>query len=253
MERRRRDRETYELAHKLYASGTTVTEVARTLGLPRGTVQNWLVRRPAYLEAGATSPVIECHLCADRAMETWERWSYAYLLGLYLGDGSIAVSRRKVFRLCVHLDSRYPGIVQECRDAMTVFHRTTNLLQRDGCTMVSAYSVHWPCYFPQHGPGRKHLRDITLEQWQQAIADEFPEALVRGLIHSDGCRVINRVRGGRYAYPRYQFSNRSAQIAAIYRRACDALGVRWTATGWSTDVSRRDSVAILDAYVGPKA
>jgi hypothetical protein len=25
-----------------------------------------------------------------------------------------------------------------------------------GCTEVASYSKHWPCLFPQHGPGRKH-------------------------------------------------------------------------------------------------
>jgi len=119
--------------------------------------------------------------------------------------------------------------------------------------MVNAYSLHWPHYFPQHGPGVKHQRDIVLAPWQQAIADEFPDALVRGLIHSDGCRVRNSIKGGRYTYPRYHFSNRSQQIHGIFRRACDELGVRWTSTGHSTDVSRRASVAILDAHVGPKA
>ena len=26
---------------------------------------------------------------------------------------------------------------------------------------------HWPCLFPQHGPGRKHERPIVLEDWQR--------------------------------------------------------------------------------------
>lgn len=43
---------------------------------------------------------------------------YVYLLGLYLGDGSISTHARGVFRLRVTLDQRYPGIIQECARAM---------------------------------------------------------------------------------------------------------------------------------------
>jgi hypothetical protein len=58
-----------------------------------------------------------------------------------------------------------------------------------GCTEVASYSKHWPCLFPQHGPGRKHERRIELVPWQQELVDLDPRPLVRGLLHSDGCRV----------------------------------------------------------------
>jgi len=60
------------------------------------------------------------------------------------------------------------------------------------------------------------MRLISLTGWQRRICNQYPELLLRGLIHSDGCRVINRVWGGakRYAYPRYEFSNRSPQDQA---------------------------------------
>ena len=32
--------------------------------------------------------------------------------------------------------------------------------------VAKSTSKHWPCLFPQHGPGRKHTRKIELEQWQ---------------------------------------------------------------------------------------
>ena len=91
--------------------------------------------------------------------------------------------------------------------------------------------------------------------WQRAITHEHPELLVRGLIHSDGCRFLNRVRHGEkvYVYPRYMFSNRSRQIHGIFTEHLDLLGIEWR---WSNDhtisVARRDSVARLDAFVGPK-
>ncbi|WP_342666174.1 hypothetical protein [Spirillospora albida] len=102
-----------------------------------------------------------------------------------------------------------------------------------GCTNVGAYSKHWPCLFPQHGPGMKHTRKIELAPWQQEIVDEFTEDFVRGLVHSDGCRGMNRVRrplknGDHwYEYPRYLFTNVSLDIQRIFTDALDRLGIPW--------------------------
>jgi hypothetical protein len=70
----------------------------------------------------------------------------------------------------------------------------------------------------------KHQRRIVLEPWQAAIAlDTHPDLFARGLIHSDGSRCVNRVRGanGRpYAYTRYFFTNRSDDIRQLFVEAC---------------------------------
>jgi hypothetical protein len=39
--------------------------------------------------------------------------------------------------------------------------------------LVNAYSKHWPCLFPQHGPGVEHKRSIELVPWQQRIVDRY--------------------------------------------------------------------------------
>ncbi|MGZ5172505.1 MAG: hypothetical protein ACXWCY_34300, partial [Burkholderiales bacterium] len=114
---------------------------------------------------------------------------------------------------------------------------------------------------PQHGPGPKHRRSIELLDWQEELTTANPRALIRGLIHSDGCRVINRFRARlpsgkvrEYAYPRYFFSNLSADIRAIFSRYCALLGIRVTQSNHrNLTVSHRHSVAILDTFVGPKA
>jgi hypothetical protein len=127
------------------------------------------------------------------------------------------------------------------------------------CTYVKSASKHWPCLFPQHGPGRKHERLIELEPWQQEIVDSYPGDFARGLFHSDGCRLINRVRrplkdGDRwYEYPRYLFVNKSADIHRLCGEALDRLGVAWRFSKPTTiSVARRDAVARLDEFVGPK-
>jgi hypothetical protein len=86
-----------------------------------------------------------------------------------------------------------------------------------------------------------------------------PEALIRGLIHSDGSRHINRITRRlpsgikHYQYPRYMFTNVSTDILGIFTETLDLLGVHWTqTTARDIAVSRRDDVAFLDRFVGPK-
>jgi len=110
----------------------------------------------------------------------------------------------------------------------------------------------WPCLFPQHGAGRKHERRIALVPWQEAIVELEPGKLLRGLIHSDGCRILNRVNGT--DYPRYFFSQVSMDIQELFRRTCGKLGVECANNrSNSISVARRHSVAKLDAIVGSKS
>jgi hypothetical protein len=124
------------------------------------------------------------------------------------------------------------------------------------CMVVSLHSVVWPRLLPQHGPGRKHLRTIRLEPWQARITEREPRALLRGLIHSDGSRydAVVRRHGRSYRYTRYSFSNRSDDIKAIFCAHLDLLGIGWTRpNAKDIAVARRADVALLDAFVGPKA
>ncbi len=136
-------------------------------------------------------------------------------------------------------------------------------LQRAGCVDVKSFTRHWTCLFPQHGPGKKHERRIALEAWQQAIVDTHPWDFVRGLIHSDGCRLTNwttRLVGGerkRYEYPRYFFTNKSDDIRQLYTDTLDKLGIEWThctrdGNPYNISVAKKASVALMDTHVGPK-
>ena len=194
-----------------------------------------------------------------------DEWSYAYLLGIYLGDGTVSVTKTGKCFLRVALDGVYPQIVEEVRDAIgiTTLGGRTQIVYTPGSRVNTVQSAwkRWPDAFPQHGPGPKHLRPIVLADWQKEIVDAHPRQFVRGLIHSDGCRTVNRFKtklpSGRvaeYEYPRYFFSNLSADIRGLFCDACDALGVRWTMSNpRNVSVSHRDSVAILEGVVGPKA
>ena len=131
--------------------------------------------------------------------------------------------------------------------------------KRTGSHDLMSSSVHWPCLFPQHGPGVKHKRPIILEAWQQEIVDEFPKEFIRGLIHSDGCRVLNsavKTRDGRTTrsyYSRYHFTNESTHIRDPYTGTLDKLGIEWRYNNRNCiSVARRESVRQMDSFVGPK-
>jgi hypothetical protein len=161
---------------------------------------------------------------------------------------------RRVWRLRITLDKKYPAIINRCRQAIEILMpgQRTGLVQRVGCVDVSLFSKHWPCLLPQHGPGMKHTRPIRLEPWQQALVDEATEEFVLGLIHSDGCRVVANDRGVRSV--RYHFSNRSEDILGLFTAALDALDIPWTRPDWHTiAVYRKAATARMDEFVGPKA
>ena len=189
---------------------------------------------------------------------------YAYLLGQYLGDGHITTSKHKrnVHSLSIFCADAWPGVRAEVEAALAAVLPASKVssVQRIGCAEIKSYSTHWTCLFPQHGPGRKHERQIVLEQWQQEIVDAHAGPFLRGLIHSDGCRVTNwatRPVAGelkRYEYPRYFFSNKSIDILALRCDALDHMGIAYRRPKWDqVSVAQREAVAALDVWVGPKA
>lgn len=178
---------------------------------------------------------------------------YAYVLGMYLGDGCISRQGR-TYNIRITCDKRYPPIIDRCRaaiDALFPHQRAGVYWRPTGCADVYLSSNHWPCLLPQHGPGRKHHRRIALEAWQQAIVDRETEEFVLGLLHSDGCRVVANDRGVRSL--RYHFSNRSEDIIGLFTAALDLLGITWTRSDDHTvSIYRKKATAMLDEFVGPK-
>jgi hypothetical protein len=241
---------------ELASYGLNHSQIARLTGVSRATVRDWL--RPGSTRA--TTPT--CAVCGHEQHDFSglpER-KYSYLLGMYLGDG-IVVRVGRCLALRVFMDSRYPNIIEEVAEATRAVMPTSLASvyphPRYYAVTIASYSKAWGCLFPQHGPGRKHERKIELAPWQEAIVDSEPEAFVRGLIHSDGCRVMNRVcvNGKDYAYPRYFFSQVSKDIQGLFCRTLEQLGVEYSFSTRGRDVSiaRRESVARHDSFVGPKA
>ncbi|WP_433798870.1 helix-turn-helix domain-containing protein [Actinomycetospora sp. CA-084318] len=249
------DRSTVDAVLALHADGVSTAEIARRLGIGHATAWRWC-------RGGQAEPVPgrsrrdRCPLCHGVGLDQAQ---YAYLLGQYLGDGHIVEGRRGVASLSVACADDWPGIRAEVERAMRAVMPTSSVssVRRVGCREVKSYSTHWTCLFPQHGPGRKHDRPIVLAPWQDRVAREHAGRLLRGLIHSDGCRITNWARprpdGKRYDYPRYWFSNHSTDILDICSRALDEIGVEHRRPRWNAiSVARKASVARLDEFVGPK-
>jgi hypothetical protein len=242
-------------ALQMRAAGIALGDICRDLGLPRNTVRYWFHGESARRYAALDAERVRCPRCDRPPRPPDDQSAYAYLLGLYLGDGYLVTTAR-VPVLRVFCANVWPGLINECERAMrSVIARSVQRVQKTGCIAVQSYSAHWPCLLPQHGPGKKHNRPIQLAEWQNPIVDDHPGELLRGLFHSDGCRVTNRIRHGEklYTYPRYNFTNESREIMAICQMSLDRLGIAWRmCRANSLSVARRDDVARLDGFVGPK-
>jgi hypothetical protein len=240
----------------LISAGVSQAETARRTGIPRRTLRGWInVGLDEAIDhwrerSMRLAPCVE-RPCSSREVPSGP--VYAYLLGMYLGDGSISAVGRDNFKLRITLDAKYPDVVAECERAMaSVLPSRVGRIDRFTWFELWSCSKHWPCVFPQHGAGLKHRRSIVLQPWQERIAlEEHPDLLLRGLVHSDGCRVLNWVNGT--AYPRYHFSNRSDDVREIFAEACRRLRIACRPHNrWSLSVARRESVARLDEFIGPK-
>jgi hypothetical protein len=241
----------------LVQEGLSDVAVAQRTGVPRSTVRDW--RRTGIVEE---ADVALCPTCGD-AMHDFaalDRPAYAYLLGLYLGDGHLSATRSGSFRLRIVVDARHPKLAERIGATIARVHPGPSvgrvLQAKDNMLVVSQYARAWPCLLPQHGPGPKHLRRIALAPWQVPIVDAHPDQLVRGLLHSDGCRVENRVTSATktYTYVRYLFSNRSDDIRTLFCDALDRLTIPWRRmNAWTISVARREGVVALDRFVEAKA
>jgi hypothetical protein len=246
----------YERAYDLWKHGLNDCEIGALLSIPRTTVRAW--RHGIRGVRQRQSPADACPRCGGRR-HVFPHPEYSYLLGMYLGDGHISRMGR-TYRLRVTFDRAWPGLFHESLRAMqAVFPENKISVCHDDpnshCLVSSLYSNQLPCLFPQHGPGLKHLRRIALADWQQGIVEAHSDKFVRGLIHSDGSRFMNRVtiKGKEYAYPRYNFTNASGDISGLFTDALDRLGIAWRQmNARNISVARREAVARLDEFVGPK-
>ncbi|MEU6572921.1 helix-turn-helix domain-containing protein [Streptomyces sp. NPDC046805] len=255
------DLSTRKRALELVEQGRSLNSVSKETGISRNAIRSWQTRITP-MPRMQRSP---CSICGPSTEPPADKASYSYLLGLYLGDGCISPGMKAGYFLRIACADAWPGLIETCAAAIEAINpgKKAYRVQAVGYTSVVGYSWHWPCLFPQHGPGKKHNRSITLELWQQEIVDDHPWEFIRGLIHSDGCRITNwttRIVASerkRYEYPRYFFTNVSDDIRRLFTDTLDALGVDWThcrrnGNPYNISVAKKASVALMDTHVGPK-
>jgi hypothetical protein len=269
-----RSHDEYRSILELWERGIPKKRISIMIGIPRATVRDCITKFGTV--SALDDAIIETldeevnrklqRICDPHEIETQR--AYAYLLGIYLGDGSIG-KNRKIYRLRVTLDAKYPNIITGCAQAISVILPENHVgyvnhywKGKVSCIDVSSFYKHWPTLLPQHGANHKHEREIKLADWQQKIVEAYPLEMFRGLYHSDGSRFSNIVNGK--DYPRYQFSNCSPDINRIFRQTCDQLGLecsiatrgRLAANGavhQNTFISKWKDVEYLDSVIGPKS
>ncbi len=207
---------------------------------------------------GQAHTTVRCPQCEDGVLD---ESAFSELFGWYLGDGHISAQRRGVYGLHVYNDLIYVNAnasIAALMGRVNVGGRP-HTRQVPGCLVTTMSWKHWPCLFPQHGPGHKHERALTMQDWQWDAVVAHPASFLRGLFHSDGCLTRNRVRrkvGGEvreYVYPRWQFCNASEEILGWCGDALDLVDVAWRRSAPRIlSVSRRDDVARLTALIGEK-
>jgi hypothetical protein len=134
-------------ARRLSAQGLPASSIARRLAIPRTTVRDWL-RRPDY-RPGPRGPRLDVALLPGA--------QYAYLLGLYLGDGHIVAAAR-TFRLTIKLDARY-------RYARYAFANRSDDIKQILCDHLDRLGIRWT---------RPNEKDIAIARKADvARMDEF--------------------------------------------------------------------------------
>jgi hypothetical protein len=115
----------FELVRFYVDWGLNNSEIERLTSIPRNTVREW--RRRARLgltnSSGQKAGERACPICSSARLD---EEAYAYLLGIYLGDGHIATCLKGVYRLEIVQDQRYIGLISECD--LAIFSPSMNTL-----------------------------------------------------------------------------------------------------------------------------
>ncbi len=237
-------------ALELRGERRSTKSIARELGRPRSTVRYWFGRYAGVAQLVEATDLKSVQWGFE-SLHQHQYPAYAYLFGMYLGDGCVSrMPRTYVLRIFLHKDQR--AIADRVARAMNTLlptRRAGRVRQHESVVAVTCYFNQWPTVFPQHGPGRKHRRRIALEAWQREIVTRHPGEFLRGLIESDGCRH-RRIVAGRN-YPAYSFTNHSEDILGLFVWACGLVGVRARRSNRvMMSIARRPDVAKLDGIFG---
>ena len=147
----------------LLQRGLSLRAVSIFTRVSRATLREWRDH------PGSDDGRARCPRCAESPRLPEPSADYAYLLGLYLGDGCVSVGgapAKGVWKLRVICCDAWPGVMEECCQAIQAVRPGNKvvMVRKQGCTEVLSYSRHWPCLFPQHASrsrGGRPWRGLT--------------------------------------------------------------------------------------------
>ena len=210
------------------SEGASNRQIAKELNVHHTTIAYWI-------NNGFQTKSRSHTLNHDEALKLCQTHGadYAYILGAYLGDGTISETP-KTFRMRIFNDMRYPDIIADQKRSLGRLFSQNKIsevnVKNSKCLIVSMYNSSLPKFFPQHGPGTKKTRDVSLKDWQWDIVKEEPECFIKGLIDSDGSCYIqtqtNRSGLKRY-YKKYNFTNTSMDIVDLMKKTLEMLDINY--------------------------
>jgi hypothetical protein len=107
--------------------------------------------------------------------------------------------------------------------------------ETNGC-VISLYSTNLLKLFPQHDIGKKHERQIVIEDWQNDIINEYNEDFLKGLIYTDGCFYYSG------KYERCNFTNKSLDIINLCSESMKKLNI-------NHKIRTRNSESVYYSYI----
>lgn len=209
----------FEYTKQKLNEGISQRQIARDLNVDHATISYWIRNNFQTSKKNSSSTVNDIiTLCQKYSSH------YAYILGSYLGDGHISKLPR-TYRLRIFCNRKYQDIIDRNKHSLQTLFNTNkiNILQQlhTQCDEVIVHNKHLDKFFPQHGVGKKHNRDIILLDWQEKIVGDNAEYFIKGLLDSDGCRYKQTNVDRMY----WQFTNKSLDIINIYIKILNNLNI----------------------------
>lgn len=151
------------------------------------------------------------------------RKTWAYIIGVALGDGNLSNPNGRAVRLRVTCDAKYPEIAQQIIDALR------QVLPSNAVSVVhspharsyfniSVYSNQLSIWMPwTAGAGTKHFQDAHVPAWILRNRTYAKECL-RGLLQTDGSIYVDRT------YTMVNFCNNTKSLAIDVHTMLCSLG-----------------------------